>query len=387
MPCLDEAETLRICIDKAHAFFDRSGVRGEVLIADNGSTDGSQGIARQAGARVIDVPLRGYGAALQAGIEAAHGTYVVMGDADDSYDFSALDPFVDHLRDGADLVMGNRFLGGIEPGAMPPLHRYLGNPVLSRAGRIFYRTPIGDFHCGLRGFRRDAALALDLRTTGMEFASEFVVKASLMDQRIDEVPTTLSRDGRSRPPHLHTWRDGWRHLRFLLLYSPRWLFMYPGLVLFGIGLVGLVVLGSGAWKPGHGQFAEGLLVASGGLMIVGFQMLLFGVLARQFAATEGLLPPTQTVSVLSRRVGFGAGLLAASVIVAIGIIGLVTSLALSTSSDPQDGQATTALRLGICSVVLCVLAIQLSLGSTFLSILGLRRVDSPAPAVAADPAR
>lgn len=232
MPCLNEAETLARCITKARAFLIRSGIVGEVLIADNGSTDGSQQIAAVQGARVVAVKKKGYGSALLGGIHAARGRYVIMGDSDDSYDFSRLDGFVEKLRDGCQLVMGNRFLGGIEPGAMPALHRYLGNPVLSTIGRLFFRSPCGDFHCGLRGFDRDAVLALDLQSPGMEFASEMVVKATIRELRIAEVPTTLSPDGRSRPPHLKSWRDGWRHLRFLLLFSPRWLFLFPGAALF-----------------------------------------------------------------------------------------------------------------------------------------------------------
>ncbi|MSX34697.1 MAG: glycosyltransferase, partial [Actinobacteria bacterium] len=237
LPCLNEAETLAVCIRKARASMNELGIDGEVVIADNGSTDGSQDIARSEGARVVDVPTRGYGAALIAGITDAKGTFVIMGDADDSYDLSNLGPFIEALRGGAELVMGNRFAGGIAPGAMPALHRYLGNPVLTAVGRVLFRSPVKDFHCGLRGFRRDAILELDLRTTGMEFASEMVVKATLNKLTIVEVPTTLSPDGRSRPPHLRTWRDGWRHLRFLLLYSPKWLFLYPGIVVFLLGLI------------------------------------------------------------------------------------------------------------------------------------------------------
>jgi glycosyltransferase involved in cell wall biosynthesis len=235
MPCLDEAATVAACVAKARAFLERAGVQGEVLVADNGSRDGSPELAEAAGARVVRVPERGYGAALRAGIRAARGRYVIMGDADDSYDFSRLDGFLARLREGHELVMGNRFRGGIRSGAMPPLHRYLGNPVLSFVGRLFFRTRVGDFHCGLRGFDRAAALALDLRTPGMEFASELVVKAALAGWRIVEVPTTLDPDGRRRPPHLRSWRDGWRHLRFLLLFSPRWLFLYPGAVLLATG--------------------------------------------------------------------------------------------------------------------------------------------------------
>lgn len=237
MPCLNESETLATCIMKAKAYLERSGVDGEVLIADNGSTDGSQEIARGLGARVVDVAQKGYGAALLGGIAAARGKYTIMGDADDSYDFSSLQVFVDKLRQGVDLVMGNRFKGGIAPGAMPPLHRYLGNPVLSWIGRLFFRISIGDFHCGLRGFNTEAIRHCDLKTTGMEFASEMVVKASLYGLSMAEVPTTLAQDGRSRPPHLRTWRDGWRHLCFLLTYAPHWLYMYPALALMGVSLL------------------------------------------------------------------------------------------------------------------------------------------------------
>src|SRR6478736_3870626 len=243
MPCLNEAETVATCVRKAIGFLAESGISGEVLVADNGSTDGSQRLAADAGARVVPISDKGYGNALMGGIIAANGKYVIMGDADDSYDFTNLMPFVNELRKGADLVMGNRFRGGIAPGAMPPLHKYLGNPVLSFVGRLFFRSKIGDFHCGLRGFSRDSVMALNLQATGMEFASEMVVKATLAGQRVTEVPTTLSKDGRSRPPHLRSWRDGWRHLRFLLLYSPRWLFLFPGSLLMILGmLVGLWLL-------------------------------------------------------------------------------------------------------------------------------------------------
>ena len=235
MPCLNEAETLAVCVDKAIAALRENDIVGEVVVADNGSTDGSQAIAAEHGARVVAVPVRGYGAALNAGISAARGRFVLMADADDSYNFAHIPRFLAELRKGADLVMGNRFQGGIGPGAMPPLHRYLGNPVLSRLGRTLFHAPISDFHCGIRAFSREAYERLGLRTTGMEFASEMVVKASLLKQRIVEVPTTLKKDGRSRAPHLKTWSDGWRHLRFLLMYSPRWLFLFPGLTLMPLG--------------------------------------------------------------------------------------------------------------------------------------------------------
>ena len=250
MPCLNEAETLAICVRKARGFLDASRIQGEVIVADNGSQDGSVAIALQEGARIVPVAARGYGAALLGGIADARGRYIIMGDADDSYDFSDLGTFVEQLRAGADLVVGNRFRGGIAPGAMPLLHRYLGNPILSFLGRLFFFVKIGDFHCGLRGFNRDRILALGLRTTGMEFASEMVVRSALAGYRIAEVPTTLRPDGRSRPPHLRTWRDGWRHLRFLLMYSPRWLFFYPGLALLAFGLIGTVLLLPGRFYIG-----------------------------------------------------------------------------------------------------------------------------------------
>jgi hypothetical protein len=364
MPCLNEAETLETCVRKARGFLEEHGIDGEVVIADNGSTDGSQDIARTAGARVVDIPTRGYGAALIGGIEAARGEYVIMGDADDSYDFTALMPYVTQLRDGAELVMGNRFEGGIAPGAMPPLHRYLGNPVLSFIGRLFFRTSIGDFHCGLRGFRRSSIVALDLRTTGMEFASEMVVKATLADLRIDEVPTTLSPDGRTRAPHLNTWRDGWRHLRFLLLYSPRWLFFYPGAVLGVLGVIGMVLLGSGAWTPGQGSFSEGLLIACGGLVIASFQAVLFSLLAHDFAASEGLLPPRMAPGLLRDRPIFELSLAIGTVLVVLGLSG---------SSNPMSAEPTAALRLGTCAVVVCVVGFQISLGGSFLSVLRIKR--------------
>lgn len=290
MPCLNEAETLRICIDKALVSLTALGVSGEVLVADNGSTDGSQEIARSAGARVISVSKRGYGAALRAGIRAARGRYVIMGDADDSYAFDALEAFHARLKEGWDLVMGNRFHGGIAPGAMPPLHRYLGNPVLSYIGRLFFRIPIGDFHCGLRGFNREAIGRLNLQTNGMEFASEMIIKSSMAELRICEVPTTLKPDGRSRPPHLRSWRDGWRHLRFMLLLSPRWLFIYPGMALTLLGLAGSFwVLPETRIVTGIGFDIHSLLYFSAA-SIVGLQMLCFGVLARCTGACSGLLP-------------------------------------------------------------------------------------------------
>ncbi len=290
MPCLNEAETLQLCIKKANQYLKDNSVSGEVLIADNGSTDGSQKIATHEGARVIDVPVKGYGAAIIHGINAAKGKYIIMGDSDDSYDFLKLDPYVEKLREGFDLVMGNRFLGGIEKGAMPFLHKYLGNPVLSFIGRLFFKIKIRDFHCGLRGFNKKSIKALNLQTTGMEFASEMVVKAALFHLRIGEVPTILSQDGRSRPPHLRTWRDGWRHLRFLLLFSPAWLFFYPGILTFVVGLSGVITLSMVSISIGSITLDIHTLLYSSFATIMGFQAILFYLLSRTFAINFNLTP-------------------------------------------------------------------------------------------------
>jgi glycosyltransferase involved in cell wall biosynthesis len=315
MPCLNEAETLALCIGKAQAFLKRAGIAGEVLIADNGSTDGSQKIAEALGAHVVPVAQKGYGAALLGGIAAARGRYVIMGDADDSYDFSALEAFVERLRSGADLVMGNRFKGGIDEGAMPPLHRYLGNPVLSFIGRLFYRIDTGDFHCGLRGFRADSIRALDLRTSGMEFASEMVVRAALAGLRIEEVPTTLKPDGRSRAPHLRTWHDGWRHLKFLLMYNPRWLFFIPGTALAGIGLVLAALLVFGPLRVINNLSLDlNTFVAACFAVITGVQLITFGAISRHYAHMTGILPESRRSTWLSGylstdRLAANAGLL------------------------------------------------------------------------------
>ena len=373
LPCLNEAETLAVCIRKAKASIAGLGIDGEVVIADNGSTDGSQDIARAEGARVVDVPIRGYGAALTAGIADAEGEFVIMGDADDSYDLSNLGPFVEALRGGADLVMGNRFAGGIEPGAMPALHRYLGNPVLTAVGRILFRSPVKDFHCGLRGFRREAILELDLRTTGMEFASEMVVKATLNKLNIVEVPTTLSPDGRSRAPHLRTWRDGWRHLRFLLLYSPRWLFLYPGMVLFLVGLVLGGVLLAGPIQIGEHALDVSALVYAMAAVLIGFQAILFAAFSRAFVANEGLMPPSpgmqKAFKVLNLERGLIIGLLLLIVGVGLAIYGFIHW----GSSDFGALNARDAVRMAVPAATLSVLGFETIMGSFFLSVLGLSR--------------
>lgn len=319
MPCLNEALTLVNCIKKAQDFLERANVAGEVLIADNGSTDGSQALAEAAGARVVAVPQRGYGAALGAGIKAARGRYVIMGDSDESYDFSRLDNFVAALREGHQLVMGNRFAGGIAPGAMPHLHRYLGNPVLSFIGRLFFRSPVRDFHCGLRGFERQAMLDLGLHSTGMEFASEMVVKATLNGLRVTEVPTTLSPDGRDRPPHLRSWRDGWRHLRFLLIHAPAWLFMYPGLMLFGLGLIACLSLAGGPLQiRGWGLDVHSYLYAAVGVCM-GLQMLLFAAASSMHAMQIGVIPRMPRGLGWLSRIRLEAHLLTGLVLVALGL--------------------------------------------------------------------
>ena len=292
MPCLNEAETVATCVRKARDFLQRAGVVGEVLVADNGSSDGSAELAERAGARVVRVEKKGYGSALRAGIAAAQGRFVIMADADDSYDFSRIDEFLESLRAGHELVIGHRFRGGIRPGAMPWLHRYLGNPVLSFIGRLFFSCRIGDFHCGLRGIDRDAALRLGLQAPGMEFASEMIVKAALAGWKIDEVPTILSPDGRSRPPHLRSWRDGWRHLRFLLMMSPRWLLFYPGMSLIAAGvMVELLLLHGPIAVHGVGFGVHTMLYAAGAT-ILGLQLVLFSVIGRTVGVLKHLLPMT-----------------------------------------------------------------------------------------------
>ena len=289
MPCLNEAETLGRCINKANLWIRNSGIEAEVIVADNGSTDGSQEIAKSLGAKVVAVTQRGYGAALFHGSKAASGEWIIMGDSDDSYDFSRLDPFVEKLREGFDLVMGNRFLGGIAPDAMPWKNRYIGNPVLTWVGRILFKCPANDFHCGLRAYRKNAFLLMDLRTTGMEFASEMVIKANLLGMKIAEVPTTLSKDGRSRPPHLLPWRDGWRHLRFMLLFSPRWLFVIPGFIIFLFCLAIYLSLLHGPIRIGKISLdVHTLFFAQAGL-VLGYLAVLFGVVIRIFGIREGLL--------------------------------------------------------------------------------------------------
>jgi glycosyltransferase involved in cell wall biosynthesis len=381
MPCLNEAETIAACIGKAVAYLNVSGIAGEVLIADNGSTDGSQQIAAAAGARVIAVPRRGYGAALMAGISAAHGHYIIMGDADDSYDFCQLQSFIDALRSGAELVMGNRFKGGIAPGAMPFLHRYLGNPVLSMIGRVLFATRCGDFHCGLRGFVRSSILALDLNTTGMEFATEMVVRAVLHGLRVTEVPTTLSQAGRSRPAHLRTWRDGWRHLRFMLIYSPRWLYLYPGIALILIGMLvcGLLLPGPLELTPRVSLDIHTFLVACVSMQL-GMQSIVFALVVRRYSTLHGLLPRSGRYGDVLDWLSLERLLLIALVLIVPGICGL--SWALFAWSETGFGlmQYTQWLRVMILSLTGISCGLELAFTAFLLGIMETpRRIVNSAP--------
>ncbi len=373
MPCLNEAETLATCIRKAQSSLKKLNVAGEVIVADNGSTDGSQTIATEMGARVVTVATKGYGSALMGGIAAARGKYIIMGDADDSYDFANLDEFFHKLQAGYDLVMGNRFKGGIQPRAMPRLHQYLGNPALTGMGRLFFHSPCGDFHCGLRGFSKAAIQTLDLRTTGMEFATETVVKATMYKLRIAEVPTTLAPDGRSRSPHLRSWRDGWRHLRFMLLYSPRWLFLYPGVLLMTLGsLVSGWLLGGPRVIGGLTLDVHTLLYAAMAI-VMGFQMVVFAVFTKVFGISEGLLPEDPRLTRLLRFIKLETGLLTGSLLLMIGIV--MSIYALNTWEARSFGplNPSKTLRLVIPAVTLTTLGLETILSSFFLSILGLKR--------------
>jgi len=373
MPCLNEAETLATCVRQAVTAIEASGVTGEVVVADNGSTDGSQEIARVEGARVVDVATRGYGAALIAGIEAARGKYVMMADSDASYHFEHLPRFLPKLHEGYDLVMGNRFAGVIERGAMPPLHKYIGNPILSAAGRIFFSIPVRDFHCGLRAFRRDAILALNLRTTGMEFASEMVVKSSLAGLRMTEVPTTLSPDGRSRPPHLRSWRDGWRHLRFLLLYSPRWLFFYPGVAAFVLGAVLSAALLPGPLRVGAFNFDVDTLTYALGLVLIGAHITVFAVSAKVFGTQEGFLQPNPRFERLFKVITLETGVLAGCLLLLLGAGILGYAIYLWHAAAFGALSPTRMLRLTLPSATLLLLGVEVIFSSFFLSLLGLNR--------------
>jgi hypothetical protein len=373
IPCLNEASTIGICIQKAQRSLAALGVAAEIVVADNGSDDGSQEVARRLGARVVPVRARGYGSALAGGFAAARGTYVIMGDADDSYDFSELAPFVDELRAGNDLVVGNRFRGGIEPGAMPFMHKYMGNPLLTFIAKRVYGSACGDIYCGLRGFHRERVRALDLRATGMELAIEMVVKATMAGLRVTEVPTVLSPDGRGRPPHLRTWRDGWRSLRFLLLYSPSWLFLYPGLALIALGLAGMVWLLPEQRTIGSVTFDVSTLLFAAFALIVGLQTVIFFVGAKLFAVTEGLLPEDARFARFVRSLRLERGLVIGALMVVAGVA--VSLRAVATWQATSFGRLDypEVLRWVIPGGTLITCGVQIAVSSLFLAVLGLRR--------------
>jgi glycosyltransferase involved in cell wall biosynthesis len=373
MPCLNEAETLAACIEKAHLAIERGALTAEIIVADNGSTDGSQVIAKELGARVVTVDRKGYGSALIGGINAARGRFVIMGDADDSYDFTAIEPMLEKLRAGSDLVVGNRFAGGIEPGAMPWSHRWVGNPVLSLISRLFFHTPVGDAHCGLRGFRKDAYERMKLRATGMEFASEMVIKASLKGMRIAEVPVKLRPDGRSRPPHLRTWRDGWRHLRFMLLFSPRWLFLYPGLALFVVGMVLSAILLGGPVHVGRLRLDIHTLLVASFLALIGYQLVLFAIFTKIFAIQSGFHQPYPLLESVSRYITLEVGLAAGALMVLVGVIALILAIASWGAVGFGSLDPSLTMREVIPAVVLLALGTQTVFASFFISILSIDR--------------
>lgn len=369
MPCLNEAETLKVCIEKALLSFTKLGVTGEVLVADNGSSDGSQEIAIAAGARVVNVELRGYGNALIAGINSSRGKYIIMGDADDSYDFGRLGGFLKELRNGNDLVLGNRFQGGIESGAMPFLHKYVGNPILSFIGRTFYKIKVGDFHCGLRGFKKESISQLNLVCGGMEFASEMIVKASIAKLKIAEIPTTLAKDGRSRSPHLRTFRDGWRHLRFLMFYSPRWLFLYPGFVLMTLGLLMMLTLFFGPVVVGEVGLDVHTMLYSGAGFLVGLQMTLFSLIAKQIGVAFGVLARSTTLEMFKRYCTFEGGLLLGILLLFSGVALAIWAVSIWASYDFGRIDATTVMRFSVFSVTLVMAGILIAIFSCLMAAL------------------
>lgn len=372
MPCLNEELTLAMCIRKALTFLDTHQVSGEVLIADNGSTDGSVAIAESMGARVVHIPEKGYGSALLGGIRAARGKYVIMGDSDDSYNFLDLLPFLEKLRDGYELVMGNRFRGGIGKDAMPFLHKYLGNPVLSFIGRLFFRIPIGDFHCGLRGFHRERMLEAGLNTSGMEFASEMIVKASLHGLKITEVPTTLAKDGRDRRPHLRTWRDGWRHLRFLLIYCPKWLFLYPGLIFLVFGLIFSIALIFGPLELGTVRLDIHSLLYTSAAIFVGYQFVCFYGMSKIYGGNAGLLPRDRSYHRLTQIFSLERGLVMGVFLILAGVALSIWGFTEWAGTSFGDLDPVKTLRIVIPAVMLFILGIQTVQNCFFTSLLFLK---------------
>jgi glycosyltransferase involved in cell wall biosynthesis len=373
MPCLNESETLAICINKAQSFLNKNQIIGEIIIADNGSTDGSISIATSLNAIVINAEQKGYGSALKAGITAANGKYVIMGDADDSYDFSNIMPYLTELRNGKDLVMGNRFKGGIEKDAMPFLHKYLGNPVLSFIGRLFFKINIGDFHCGLRGFSKKAYETMNLKTSGMEFASEMVVKTKLNNLSIAEVPTKLHKDGRTRAPHLKTWSDGWRHLRFLMLYAPNWLFLYPGILLALIGLLMSIILVINPIEFSNFTLDIHTLLYTSAFFLVGIQFIIFYGLTKVFAVENELLPKSNRYNKLFKFINLEKGLIFGFILLIIGVFLSFKGLATWEDTDFGHLDKSTTLRIIIPAITTLQLGIQTILFSFFFSVLGLKK--------------
>jgi glycosyltransferase involved in cell wall biosynthesis len=376
IPCLNEAETLEVVIREAHEGLERGGIAGEILVADNGSSDGSQELARKAGARVVPVTSRGYGSALMGGIAAARGRFIIMGDADASYDFRAIPDFVTQLRAGSALVMGCRLPAGggrVMPGAMPFLHRWWGNPMFSWMVRTWFRSPINDVYCGLRGFTRALYDQLQLRCTGMEFATEMVIKSAVASVPTSEVPITLRPDQRrTRAPHLRTFRDGWRTLRFFLMYSPRWLFLLPGALLLLFGGVGYA-LAMPATRIRGAELDVNALLFSSLFIILGYQSILFAIHTKTFAVSQGLLPMTPRVERFFQVFNLERGLLIGAAVTLLGLGLLVAVLYRWWAADfgPLDYPST--LRLSIPGVMLTSLGVQTILSSFFASILGLHR--------------
>lgn len=372
MPCLNEVNTLKSCITKANQFLSKNKIYGEILVADNGSTDGSQMLAIELGARVVDAPNKGYGSALIAGCNAARGQYIIMGDSDDSYNFEDLMPFLEKLREGYELVMGNRFKGGIEKGAMPPLHRYLGNPVLSTIGRILYRSPIKDFHCGLRGYNRQSILNLNLHTSGMEYASEMVVQATLHNLKICEIPTTLKKDGRNRKPHLKSWSDGWRHLTFLFMHAPNWLFLYPGLLFFISGVILSIIIVKNPIKIDNIVFDINTLVYSSVFSIIGFQLILFYILLKKYIQITQIIPTTKIDNTI-KNFTMNKGIFIGFVLFMIGIIGSIIAVIIWKNNNFGNLDPSQMLRITIPSMTFIIYGIQLIFSSFFIGIFNIKR--------------
>jgi Glycosyl transferase family 2 len=373
IPCLNEAETLESVLREVYETIRKCGLSAEIIVADNGSTDGSQEIGARVGARIVSVVERGYGSALRGGIMAARGNYIVMGDADGSYDFSAIPLFVDKLREGNELVMGNRFRGGIQPGAMPWVNQRFGNPLLSSLVRLFFRSGFGDVQCGLRAFTKPAFAKLNLQTTGMEFSSEMPIKALIMRLRIAEVPTVLRPDGRSRGPHMRPWRDGWRNLRFMLVYTPGWLFMVPGTLMLAVGLVGVVVLARGRLQVGSVAIDIHTLLVMAFLVIVGYQLIVFAVSTRFFATRAGFLPDSPLLEKLYPYVTLEMGAVGGAVATLLGLIGIAAAFISwqHVGLGPLDPYVT--MRQLIPSALLTALGTETIFASFFLSIMGLGR--------------